>query len=236
MARTRTLALLRADIRYQADVEGETPRHPNAQLNRLINQSINAFRLMISRTGHPYYLKESTATATTSGTADYALPSDLIHLYGVDLTVDNRTLALQDYSLIERNDFSTLNLPNTGTPVAFRVHTSGNVRFIPTPDSASYTYKFIYLPTATDLSSDSDTFDGVAGWEDWIVYDVAVKLLTRDDEDEQLAKVQGMLAKREREIISEASKRQRVNPVHRRDYRGREERVQFYGRYWRGVS
>ena len=50
---------------------------------------------------------------------------------------------------------------------------------MPPPNSA-YTAVVWYLPVLADLTSDSDTFNGVAGWEEFIVWDVVTKLIVRD--------------------------------------------------------
>jgi hypothetical protein len=229
MARTRTLTNLIADVRYQADIENELRRHPTLTITRLINQSINALRLKISSSGHPYYLAESASANTVSGTDDYAVPSDMIALYGVNITVNNRVQSMQDFALVERNDYSSESYPSTGIPVMYRLHETGYVRFIPTPDSA-YAYQFVYLPTATDLSSGTDTFDGIAGWEDWVVYDVAFKIAVRDENEELAGGISALLGKKEQEIMSWAKKRHRGNPAHRQDYRGHARATESWAR------
>lgn len=222
MARTRTLTNLLADIRYQADIEGLTQRHPDANLTRLINQSIQAFRLKISSAGHPYYLTEASGT-TVADTDDYALPADFVALYGVDLVVGSQRISLEPYSLVERNDYSDPIVPGDGVPVMYRLQ-GANIRLLPEPDAA-YAYTLLYLPCGTDLSAAGDTFDGIAGWEDWIVLDVARKVLTRDDDDEQTPKVERLFATCERDILAQVSRRSR-GVVHRQDYRGRAQRTE----------
>lgn len=222
MSRNRSLTNLLADVRYQADIEGLTTRHTDANLTRLINQSIQAFRLKISTAGHPYYLTESTGT-TTAGTSDYALPADFVQLYAVDLTVGTQTISLSEYSIVERNDYSSPVVPGDGVPVMYRLQAS-NMRLLPTPDAA-YSYKLLYLPVGTDLSGASDNFDGIAGWEDWIVFDVARKVLSRDDDDEQTPKIERLLATCEQHIMAQVAHRSR-GVTHRQDYRGRDRRTE----------
>lgn len=231
MARTRTLTQLRSDVRVIADVEGETDRHPDAMLTRWINQSIQAFRLMVSTAGSPYYITTTAAADTVSGTASYALPSDFVEAYGVDLTVNGYTVALPQYEFAERADYTRSAQDSDSMPAYWRVQGS-NLVMIPTPDGA-YSYQLHYLPTGTDLSADADTFDGIAGWEDWIVYDVALKVLTRDDEDEQAAKVASLLQKRTTEIMRHAGRRSRI-PSRRVDtMRRRGEAVAGAAARWR---
>jgi hypothetical protein len=216
VARTRTLLLLRADVRYQADLESLTDRHTDATLTRLINQSYARFRELLSEAGHSYYLTTSTGSCV-AGTATIDLPNDFVALYGVDLTVDGETRELQEHTLLERNRFGGASV--TGVPVTFRMQGSTKITLVPTPDAA-YAYSLLYLPTHTELSTDEHTVDGINGWEDWIVYDVGLKCLTRDDDDEQWQKLAALQADMEQRIRAAAPKRSRVGPHRRIDTRG----------------
>jgi hypothetical protein len=223
MARTRTLTNLMADIRYQADIENQTARHTDPNLTRLINQSYGRFRELLSDHGHGYYLAEDPGS-TVAGTATISLPSDNVRIYGLDLEVNGETRSLIEYNLLERNQFkSWTNTQGEGIPYTFRIQAPTTATLVPTPD-AVYAYTWFYLPVFTDLSSGSDTIDGINGWEDWIVYDVCTKVLTRDDDDEQLQKVVGLLRKREAEILHEAGKRSVVTPPRRLDTRAQRRR------------
>ena len=52
-------------------------------------------------------------------------------------------------------------------------------KIIPSAD-AVYACVIWYLPTPADLVSGSDTFDGIAGFEEWVVNRAAMDCLTRD--------------------------------------------------------
>jgi hypothetical protein len=228
VARTRRLDALRSDVREQADLGGLTGRHPDANLTRHINQAIAAFRLLLSREGHPFYLKEAP-DSTEAGIAEYSLPDDFIYLYGVDLEESGKKRSLEPFELIERNDYESSS-GSDGVPVGYRLHSEGKIRFLPTPVDA-YSYTLLYLPTQTDLSSDSDTFDGIAGWEDWIVLDAGMRCLAKDEEGEQFAILQRMRDEKTAEILSTA-KRRGGGPACRVDTRGRK-RAMRAGPSWR---
>jgi len=225
MARTRTLTNLLADVRYQADVEGLTLRHPDANLTRAINQSIQEFREMLSENGSPYYLTSSTGPGSTPvgptsglayGEVTITTPTDIVRIYGVDLTVGSRVVSLQPTSFNERNDCQGY----TSIPEKFFTYSTTKLGFLPAADAA-YPIRIWYLPVGTDLSAGGDTFDGQVGWEEWVVFSAAVKLVTRDDYPERY----GMLvAERDRigaKILSAATKRVRAGPLKRQDFRGR---------------
>lgn len=211
MARLVTLEQLIARVRYQADLGSMSQRHPDSELTTLINQSIQELRLILAREGNEYYATEDTGS-TVAGTRGYSLPSDFLAAYGISLTVSGDTFPLKDYSLVERG------FPSSGIPTHYRV-VSGEIWFHPTPDGA-YSYSLLYLPVSDDLEA-TDTFDGIAGWEDWIVYDTSLRALARDDDDEQFAKILAMKRSKEKSIVGEAGRRQRTGPVIRRDTRSK---------------
>jgi hypothetical protein len=51
---------------------------------------------------------------------------------------------------------------------------------VPT-DSATGTYRLWYVPVYTPLVSDSDTIDGVNGWEEYVIVDAAIKMLAKEE-------------------------------------------------------
>src|SRR5678810_1497648 len=67
----------------------------------------------------------------------------------------------------------------TELPSAWCQMQTDQVALLPPPD-AEYPVTVWYLPVVADLASDSDEFDGVAGWEEYIVWDVVCRLLNRD--------------------------------------------------------
>lgn len=199
MARTRTLAQLRADVCDAADIVdgGTTGRHTTANLNRRINQAIQQFQRLVTECGQPTYLKRTDVSTATSATQDASgwaprdyltLPSDFYHLVGIDITQGSTTISMQDFMTAERNQFrdvpTWLSTNGIGMPVYYQTagkNAAGSriVRVIPAAD-AVYTCTIFYLPYATDLATDSDTFDGIAGYEDWVIYQAAMDSLRRD--------------------------------------------------------
>jgi hypothetical protein len=116
------------------------------------------------------------------------LPTDFLELIGIDLTIGQTVFSLQPFEQAERNQFrdspSWLLGQNTGQPVYYRVGGTNQAasqvcQLIPYANSA-YTYEILYLPVITDLSGDSDTFDGRAGFEEYVVNQAAISVLLND--------------------------------------------------------
>lgn len=238
MARTRTLAELRNDVRWQFDFESMTARVTDARLTRAINQSIQEFRELISDAGNPYFLVTSTngATLTAGATSPYpfgaltvsSFSPAILRPYGFDIKVGNQWTELAPVNFGQRNDFQNdwLNGSTTGQPRVFFQFNAAQIAYAPASDAA-YEYKIYYLPTLTDLSADGDTFDGIAGWEEWVVFNAGSKLLLRDNQGEQFA---AFAAERQRlleGILSKSNHRQRAGATGRSDVRGRRKRAWF---------
>ena len=225
MARTRTLAQLRSDLEYLADIQNLTSRHDTANKNRAINQAIQAFREKLSAEGIAHYLQPNTVTLTPGATSPYpfgvldlsAFSPQVVRVYRVHVTVDNRVYDLEGVEFTEvtryQDDWSGI---RSGIPVAFASQTTYKLALMPPPDGA-YSAVVWYLPVLPDLSNDSDTFDGVAGWEDWVVLDAAVRIANRDRDQTQIALLKEERVIRWAEIIHSASRVNRATTTRRRD-------------------
>src|SRR5688572_26314557 len=184
MSRTRTLTELIADVRFQGSIEGFTVRHTDAQITRLLNQSISWHRRAISLEGIAQCLVQYSTTFTAGNTSPYKYavlnlasgPNPaLTRLYGIDVIVGSEAKTLKSVSFSERNDYGG----QPGEPEAWAQITNYTYAILPAPASA-LTYIAHYLPKLTDLSTGSDTFDGLEGYEDAVVWDTVVKLIARD--------------------------------------------------------
>ena len=157
MARSRTLALLRADVRERADMVGST-FITDATLNEYINQSAARCQNKFTASrGHSY--QSSSTTWTTTSSLTYALPSDFFESQLVMISSGGSNQEMRPFEMHEYPRWSE------------RAPTAG------------YTVTMIYTPVLARMTSDSDTFDGVNGWEEWIVLDAAIKALNKEESD-----------------------------------------------------
>ncbi len=188
MSRTVTLAQLRADIAAQADFTiGSAGRYTSAILNRFINQSIQRFRERLSTEGSTHFLVAASGTLTPGATSPYqfnvldlsAVSPSLVRTFGVDVTLQSTSVirSLSHTPFTMRSDYGGPQM--RGEPLAWAHFQTRKIAIMPSPQQA-YPYTVWYLPVLDDLVQDSDTFDGVAGWEDYIVWDVVCRMITRD--------------------------------------------------------
>lgn len=201
-----------------------TARHTDAKLNRAINQSIQELREIVSDAGNPYFLAApQTGFLVTGPTSPHAfgtisLPATFLRAYKVKI------LCAEQWIDLKPANFGDEEMLTDGLtydqPAAFFLFNSSQLGIVPPPDYP-YEYKLYYLPVHTDLSADGDTFDGIAGWEEWVVFNTGNKLLLRDNQSEQFA---AFAAERQRLLegmLSRSNHRQRAGATGRMDIRGR---------------
>ena len=220
MSRTVALSQLRTDVRTKGDFGGATVRHTDTQLNRYINQSIQAFRERISDDGSQHYLVSATGTLGVGPTSPYpfyqldlsGVSPALVRTYGIDITFSGgRVVTLDHVPFDQRAKYGTTN--QGGTPQAWAHINTDQVAILPASNTA-YTYVVWYLPKFTDLSADGDTFDGVAGWEEWVVWDVVAQVIARDQFPQAFAIAEARRAEVEARVIRGATKVTQAGGAH----------------------
>lgn len=191
--RTVTLAQLRQDIQNQADVAGLTARHGATLLNRFINQSIQRFRERLSGEGSRHFLAVATGTTQTGATPGFpfysldagSLASGIVRTYGVDVKLQGGAWRRLEHTTFEdRANYGGGHPASIGEPRVWAEYQTAKLALLPPPNRA-YDFVVWFLPVRADLAADSDTFDGVAGWEDFVVWDVCCRIIARDTYPEQ---------------------------------------------------
>ncbi len=229
MARTITTSDLVAAVQWQADVEGAVQRHTPQKIEIALNQSNQAFRLMISAVSDYYKTKSATLTIA-GGDSTIPVPADFVRLYGFDIQIQGRWRELIHFQFSERNKYEDAWL-STGPPTYFRERSASLVDIMPAADGA-YSYRLWYLPTGDELDAATD-FDGIAGWEDWLIFDTALRISTRDaDVNDNYQYLQGEMARVETRIKAEASKRTIPKAGRRLDTKGRRSLIEDRN-WWR---
>lgn len=228
MARTRTLTELLADLRYLADLEGQTARHPDTALTRELNQSIASYRR-----SHPewYATAISGTTTTASNTLTYSGGWDTVDsILRLSVTLPDSTVqVLYPYESRERFDYTTPFTQSLGWP-SYYAREGASVIVIPTPDGA-YAWQGLVLTQPTDLVGPTDVFDPIrAGGETLVIYDTAIRIATRD----QSPRVSALVQLREDQVAQMAQGERAPQPSRRIDSWGRQRALQTgpWRRYW----
>lgn len=178
-----TLQEFRERARERADMENSR-FISDAELNRYINLSITElYDLLITSRGENYYVSSYSFT-TTGGTDSYALPSGMLKLLGVDLVRGaNSAYSLKSFKWQERNRFREPYFLNDSINLEYQIRGS-NLVFTPVPQD-NQSIKLWYIPAATALVQNTDAFDGINGWEEYVVIDAAIKMLVKEESDVQ---------------------------------------------------
>lgn len=184
--RTVTLAQLRLDVQNQADIAGLTSRHGATLLTRIINQEIQHFREDLSGEGSRHFLAIATGTMAQGATSGFpfrelnagALASGIVRVYGLDVKTQGGEWKRLEHTTFE--DRANYGGPmSTGEPAVWAEYQTTKLAVLPAPDRA-YDFILWYLPVLNDLAVDADTFDGVAGWEDYVMWSSVARLVIRD--------------------------------------------------------
>lgn len=174
-----TLLELRNRSRQRADMVNSR-FITDAELNYFINASYGElYDLLINARGENYYVSSYNFT-TTINQDTYPLPADFFKLMGVDyVTSTTQAITLKAFRWQERNRFREpfYNVRNYNLMYQIR---GNNLVFIPTPNG-NQQIRLWYIPRHGELSLDSDTFDGINGWEEYIIIDCAIKMRVKEE-------------------------------------------------------
>ena len=178
-----TLLQLRDQAQDRADMYGQTLVTPT-QWNYYINKSKDAlYDLLISAYGNDYYVAPPLTIPFVSGTDKYALPADYYKTIKVEFAIDaNNYRVLRRFAPSNTSRTSTL-YPNAGYGRDYRYRELGDYLYFDPIPNGSDSFRLWYVPLATNLVADIDTLKGFNGWEEYIIIDVAIKALRKEESD-----------------------------------------------------
>jgi len=205
-----TLLQLRDRAKQESDNVGQS-FVTDAEWTTYINDAYGElYGLIVQHFGNDYFTQSPSTgyTFTTNGTSQFfALPADFFKLLGVDLQVSspNIWVTLRPFAFSERN---RLSVTNSLVPMA------------------GQTIRVFYVPRPATLASDSDSIDGVNGWEELIVIDSCIKALAKEESDVSvfLARKAAFMAR----LDSEIENRDAGSPATIADVLGKRARAMQY--------
>lgn len=208
MARARTLESIRDEVRALTDSVYD-PNITDAILLVWINQGIaELWRDLVATRADRYAIEDSITT--TSGDYEYDLPEDFQSMWIVWRLIGGERIPLQEHDPRE----ALRRFPNpsisSGWATTYRVQFGGidgsttQIRFEPNPGNNTYGYYYIQAPQL--LSGDDDAFDGIAGYEQWVVYYAALQVFIRQQDPEQVA-IQAEMARIKASITTSSAHR-----------------------------
>lgn len=174
-----TLLELRNQCRQRCDME-DSDFVADAELTAYINSSIAELHdILIQSYGAEYAVKMASATLT-AGQSSYLLStiladSDFYKLNGVDVQSGGDWISLDSFNFEDRNrtTFSSEELK-------YRL-VGSSIIFTPAPDAIPA--RIWYTPVATKLILSTDSLDDINQYSEYIVADVCIKMLTKEESD-----------------------------------------------------
>lgn len=136
----------------------------------------------ISQADPERYLNEVTVTVTSGS---HTLPADFYKLLRVDqlyagASVPTQFWTLRKFNLTEEDSFQGPGWTVAQGPATRYRLRDGAIVFVPQP-TGTQSIRLLYLPAITPMQSPLDTIDGVDGWEEKIVLDMAIAALLKEN-------------------------------------------------------
>lgn len=178
-----TLAELKEQSRQRADMEN-SEFVSDSELTSYINASLAELHdLLIASYCDDYMMEEYIFVSDT--TLQYTLPSDFYKLRGVDVRRGDtgQWATVKRFNFNRRNEqqnayaWNLLGLPY----IEYRL-VGSKIRFNRTPD-AQLQFRIFYHPKLEKLVADVDSYDDVNGFAEYVVVDVATKMLQKEESD-----------------------------------------------------
>lgn len=183
---TVTVSTLKTRAKQKADMVNSSFIDDTVELLAYINEAYFNFYDLITSSFEDYNLTGPTSFSISSGNT-YTLPSDFYKLVGVDRSLGGGDYyALNRFSWSKRNRYSRSNYYSGTTTkrLMYRI-TATELRILPEQDAIG-DYQLWYIPLATALTQDSDTIERYNGFEELIVIDTAIKMLSKEESDVNL--------------------------------------------------
>lgn len=244
--RTVTQAELLTRVRNRTRMTNSSGFAADAEALTLIHEGAHAlWDLLIAGYG-PEYFQKYTLVATVAGTEYYNLPADLYRVLGVSINrTAGATLTTRSgwSKMLRASHHEVPELLNGqgSDPYATRYQLSKQPRgqtsstyqldrliLYPVP-AAVWTVLVTYVPTLKSVSEDLNdenseglgtyTYDGIHGWEEYIVLWASIRLLGQEESSTTDMKEQ--LAEMRDRIAGLAGNRDHVEPEYVSDVRGR---------------
>lgn len=187
--RTVTLQELMDRARQYADMQNNN-FITEPELKLYIKNACTKYWNLINQLGQDYNLITSPTTLFESNVKDYALPSDFLHVRGVDLAVSSSPqpndiwLNVKPFQFAERNRFQGYPyFSGFGISTYLRYRIKNNfISFDPYPQGYG-SFRIHYTPVMPDLLQPTDTIDGINGFEDYIALKAAERMLAKEESD-----------------------------------------------------
>lgn len=200
-----TVAQIVLEAKQKADMENSNFVKPEEWIRYVNNGYKELYDILVSKF-EDYYTVGPVALTVAQGASSVALPADFYKLRGVDRSNGgNDFFAILPFNFNDRNRRGYYQRWR-GIEPSIRYRIMGNNLIFTPQDQAAGNYQIYYVPRAADLTSDTDTIDGVNGWEEYVINSAAEEALIKEESDTSavagakaalLGRIQAMAANRD---------------------------------------
>jgi hypothetical protein len=181
LASNVTLQVLRDQARARADMQN-SGFIADTELDFYINSEIQELYDLLTTTFEDYYVTSSPFTVAAN-VSTVNVPSDFYKLRGVDIEVSPGSYSTAiPFMFQERNRLSNpLLYPNYEQNLVMYRLRGQQLSF--TGSQGGFNGQMWYIPVFTKLINASDTFDGINGYEEYVIVGAAIRMLQKEESD-----------------------------------------------------
>lgn len=193
MARARTLTELLTEVRALTDAVGDD-HITDAQATVWINQGIAELWRKLVEVSPDRYAILSSPLSTTAGTAGYSVASDFMSVMRVERLDGTTRIPIDPFNFIQAPRDNPN--PRGGGLTRYRIvgggaaGTTTQIYFDPDPGTNTYQYWYVQAPP---VLVGGNSFNGIAGYEDWVVLYTALRIYIRQQDPDQASIAQEMM-------------------------------------------
>src|SRR5688572_27255307 len=186
MARTRTLAQLQTSVRLMTDTVNDGHITDAFLLERINDGIAGLWDILVGC--DPSRHRVSATMNATAGTLAYELPEDFHSAIALDFVRGDERYPVEEFKFDERtfgldSYVDAYGIPRTRYEIAGQGidGSAASLRFDRDPGTNTYELHYVQCPQL--LADAGDTFDGVAGWEEWVIRTAAIAVCERQERD-----------------------------------------------------
>ena len=173
-----TLSDLRTRTRQRSDMVN-SQFISDSELNSYINAAAAELWDICVQASDDFGTLQLIAQITAS---PYVLPTNLYRLRGVDLYMDDSMYRpVRPFNFTERNNWQLPLVNPYMPPVRYQI--VADKLWLTPEQNAPGQYRLWYVETMPLLTTDSSTFDGQNGFEEYVITDAAIRCLEKEESD-----------------------------------------------------
>lgn len=179
MPRTRSVEDILNEIYDRGEIDSEFVTR--SEMISMVSTAYADYYAFLANLNPDLFLTSSNISVT-SGTDTYDTPDDFWRVMGVDVSYNGDWYILGRFNFASRNELqdSNANPPD----LRYRV-VNGDLMLVPSPSSA-FTARLWYVPAPAVIRTESQTIDGIAGFEEYIRLHVLIQYDAKAEEDATL--------------------------------------------------